>query len=224
MVDRDSIGKQVAEPSLRPAIEQPLRDHMEIGARIDPLSDARPDDGEDARDTFTAIVLPGKQPILSSENQSPELPFDLIVGQLDRAVLQEEAQPMPLPMKVPERAAERSLRRDDPSVLVEPCAELVDDRPAVHVATDQALLVRVAGARRSALDREELRDDPQGIERERLAGFCGVHEPPARMPEATRPPAASALEERGDARAVTLHRPAQDVAEERAHAARAAVR
>jgi hypothetical protein len=52
------------------------------------VSDASGHDGQDVGDSFTAIVLPRKQPIASTEDQLSKLAFAPIVRQGDVAVIE----------------------------------------------------------------------------------------------------------------------------------------
>jgi len=56
-----------------------LRDHMQVGARVDVVRDARRDDREDVRGPLTADVEPGEQPVPSAEDQSSELALAAIM-------------------------------------------------------------------------------------------------------------------------------------------------
>ncbi len=201
----DAIGEELVEAGVSPTVDDELGDGVEVGARIDVVRDARRDDGEDARGTHRALVAPGEEPVFSAENETSELAFASVVGRLDVAVVKEENEAMPLTMEVAEGAAERSLRRNDAALVVEPRAEIVDDGRGVALSASATLISGVARERRSALDGEEARDDVEPFARDDVTGASGVDETSAAMTPATRPRAASALEERHDAGAVALH-------------------
>jgi hypothetical protein len=72
-------------------------------------------------------------------------------------------------MQVAQPLAEQGSRWDDASLLVEPGAKLVEDGLTLSLSSLQTKLRALAGQRRGSLDREELGDDAQPIEREPFA-------------------------------------------------------
>jgi hypothetical protein len=67
-----------------------------------------------------------------------------VVGELDVAVVEKEDPPMPLADHVPVRLTERRLRRSERPLVVEPSADLVDDRFAARLSSRETLFGGVA--------------------------------------------------------------------------------
>lgn len=71
MVGDDPIGQEIAQLFLRPALNDELRDEVQVGARVHVVRDARGDDRQDGGDPLAAIVEPGEQPVLPAEDSDP---------------------------------------------------------------------------------------------------------------------------------------------------------
>ena len=71
--DENAIRQEVAEPGLRPSVDDELRDEMEIGAWVDVVGDARRDDREDARGALAAEIEPREEPVFTTDHEPPEL-------------------------------------------------------------------------------------------------------------------------------------------------------
>ena len=97
-----AVGQQLAQLRLRPAVHDELRDEMQVGARVDVVRDAGADDRQDRRGALAAEVEPGEEPVPPSEDQPSQLALASIVGQLDVAIVEEEEQPVPLPVQIAE--------------------------------------------------------------------------------------------------------------------------
>ena len=108
---------------------------------------------------------------------------------------------------------ERSLRRSDGALLIDPRAKLIEDRTSVLVSSCTPLLGGIAGACGIPLDPEHSRDDAHAFESDTVAGARGFDESTARVGPTPWPLAARALEEGRDARAVALHGAREVVAE-----------
>jgi len=80
MRDEHSIGQEVAQAALRPAMHNEHGHEMQVRARVDVVRDAGGDDGEDGSGALTAEVEPGKEPIFPAQDQPSELTLPAIVG------------------------------------------------------------------------------------------------------------------------------------------------
>lgn len=165
----DAIGEQLTKPLLRPALNDEARDEMEVGARVDVVSDACGDDREDGGGALAAEVEPREEPIFATEDQPSKLALATIVGQLDVSVVEEEGEALPLPMEVSEGAAERCLGRNESSLLVEELTDFEKDRVTLLASSSASLVGGVTGTGRCALDREEAGDLAEGFERDRVS-------------------------------------------------------
>src|SRR3984957_1902951 len=210
----DLIGKQLADARLWPAMDDQLCHHVQIGARVDPVRDAGADEGEDRGRALAAEVAVGEEPVLSSEDQRPQLALDPVVGQLDPTVGQEENEPVPRAQEIADGVAERRLGRVDLVLFVEPGAQLLERGCAVLAPTAQPLVGGLVEHGREALDSEEAAEDAQGHEGERVAAARAGDKAPPPMSPTPGALATRAFEEVDDAGAVALHRAAKVFAEE----------
>jgi hypothetical protein len=105
MRGEDTIGEQIADVCLRPAVHDAPRDEMEIGARVHVVRDRGCDDREDVRGAFPSVVEPSEEPVPSAQNQATEFAFPPVVRRFDVPVVEEEKKTMPLTVKVAERLA-----------------------------------------------------------------------------------------------------------------------
>src|ERR1700733_3881307 len=224
MRDEHSIGEEVAQAALRPAMHNEHGHEMQVRARVDVVRDAGGDDGEDGSGALTAEVEPGKEPIFPAQDQPSELTLPAIVGGLDVSIVEKEDEALPLPMQVAEGVSEWRLGRSDVALVIEPDAKLVEHGPCMLVAARAALLGGGAGERRCALDGEEAGDDVQALQRDGVARTRGLDETSSSMRPAPRAPASYALEERGDAGAVALDGAREVLAEKTPGAVRGAAR
>jgi len=218
MLTGNPIREQIAELRLRPAVDQALRNEMQVRSWIDAVCRARADDREHRGGPVAAEIAPGEQPISATKNELSDLPLNMIVRELNATVFEEKAESRPLPVKICERSAKRSLRRDRPSMKIDPRAKLVEDRQALKKSPRFSLLVRIIRANRGALDREQAPDNPQSLERQAVAALSGIHQTPAPVRHAAGTPTALALDEVGDGGAIALNCRTQDVAEEATNA------
>lgn len=111
MCGGETVGEEIAEPSLRPAVDEHRGDEVQIGARVDLVRDTGPDDREDLGGSFPAEVLSGEEPIAPAEYEFSQLTFDVVVGQFDVAVAEKQCEAFPLSAEVPERCSERGSGR-----------------------------------------------------------------------------------------------------------------
>jgi len=176
MRGEDAIGKEVANVRLRPSVDDESRDEMQVGARVDVVRNGGRDDREDVRGALSAVVEPGEEPVPSPKNQATKLALSPIVRRLDVAVVEEEHETMPLPVKVAEGLPQRRLRRRVLSTLIEPAAECLQHGAGVLVAPRATFFGGVTGARRCPFDGEELRDDLQSFERDLIPRASRVHQ------------------------------------------------
>jgi hypothetical protein len=152
------------------------RGRMQIGARVDIMRQARGDDRQDGRGALCPLIEPCEEPILTTENQSSELALATIIRQLDLSVLEEKREPLPLAVQVSETASEGCLGWRYGALVVEPRAQLVEDRLRECMASGASLFGTIAGECRRALDREQARDDLHPFERDLIAGaHAGWH-------------------------------------------------
>lgn len=191
---------------------------MKISARVDVVRDGGRDDGEDVGRALAALVEPGEEPVLPSEDEPSKLAFPPIVGRLNVPIIEEEEKSLPLAMEVAEAFAERRLRRNDGAMLIEPRTQLIEDRSRVLVAPCASLLGRVAREHRDALDGEDAGDDAESFERDLISGARGLRETSSAMRLTARPLAARALDEAGDVGAIALDGARVLFAEEAANA------
>jgi hypothetical protein len=85
MGDGDPVGQELGHVASR---EQRLGHDDQVLAGVDAVSDASGHDGQDVSDSLTAIVLPRKQPIASTEDQLSKLAFAPIVRLGNVAVIE----------------------------------------------------------------------------------------------------------------------------------------
>jgi hypothetical protein len=62
-----AIGQEVAELFLRESVHDELGHEVQVGARIDLMSDAGGDDAKDGSGALAANVEPGEEPIVATE-------------------------------------------------------------------------------------------------------------------------------------------------------------
>jgi len=65
MGDGNSVGQEFGDIA---SLEQGLSHDHQVFARVDAVSDAGGDDGQDVGDSLAAIVLPRKQPIATAQD------------------------------------------------------------------------------------------------------------------------------------------------------------
>jgi hypothetical protein len=202
---KQAVGQKLTELGLRPPVHNAVNDLVEVRPRVDVVRDACRDDREDVAAPFAALVEPGEEPILATEDQPSELALSSVVGRFDVAVFEEEEQSWPLAIQVAESFAERRFGRSDGLVVIDPGAKLVEDRSTEALASLAPLLSAIARARRLSLDRKEAGDDPHAFERNAVASARGFDEATPCVRPAAGALAARALEEAHDARAIALH-------------------
>ena len=154
----DAVGEQLAEAGVGKTVDNELGHDMQVGARVDAMRDARADDREDRGGAFAPEIACGKKPVLPSQNERSQFPFNTVVGQLDPTIREEQDQSIPLPMQVADGFAERCFRRNERALLVDPEAQIGKDGSAVLVASAQPLLGTFAQQTRQALDSEQTTD------------------------------------------------------------------
>lgn len=69
---------------------------MQISARVDVVRNAGGDDSKDCGGALAAPVEPGKEPVLSAQDEASQLALAAVVGRLDIAVIEEQLEPFPL--------------------------------------------------------------------------------------------------------------------------------
>lgn len=151
----DAIRQQVAELGVRPSLDDEPRDKMQVGARVDLVRNAGGDHRENGSGAFAAVVEPGEEPVLTTEDETAKLPLASVLGRVDVTVVEEEQEPVPLAVQVAECLAQWSLGRRELAVPVEPEAQVVDHRPGVGLATETTLVGSLASHAGSALDGED---------------------------------------------------------------------
>jgi hypothetical protein len=60
------VRQELAQPSVRPAFDDPTRDEVEVGARVHVVGDRRREDREDARRALAPRVSPREEPVLAT--------------------------------------------------------------------------------------------------------------------------------------------------------------
>jgi hypothetical protein len=181
MGDEHSVWQEVAQPALRPTMDNELGHEMQVRARVDVVRDAGGDDGEDGAGALTAEVEPGEEPIFPPKYKPSELSLAAIVGGLDVSIIEKEDEALPLPMQVAEGVSERRLGRSDVALVVEPGPKLIEHGSCVLVATCAPLFGGVAGARRYSLDGKEAGDDVQAFQSDGVARTRSLDETSSSM-------------------------------------------
>ena len=82
----DAVGQELAKAGLRPAVDDELRDGVQVGARVDLLRDAGAEDREDRRGALAAEIALDEEPVLPAEDEGSQLALDAVVRELDAAV------------------------------------------------------------------------------------------------------------------------------------------
>lgn len=160
------IRQEFAEPAMRPPGDDEARDHVEVGARIDVVLDAGRDDRQDGGGALAADVEPGEQPVLAADDQAAQLALAPVVGGVEVAVGEEQQEPLPLAMEIPEGATERRLGRDDCAPVIDPGAQVVEDGFGLALTALTALVGGVPSELEGALDGEQGDDLVQPPERD----------------------------------------------------------
>jgi len=87
-----AIGQEVAEIFLREAVHDELGYEVQIGARIDLVSDACGDDAEDSCGALATDVAPREEPIFATETKPSQLTLAAVIHDLDIAIFEEEGE------------------------------------------------------------------------------------------------------------------------------------
>src|SRR5215831_11352335 len=106
--------------------------------------------------------------VFGAELDRPDRALDGIRVDFDAAVLEEEAEPLPVAQCIAARVGERGFGRDVRERAFQPCLYGFDQRPALGLADLGALIGRTAANAR--LDLVEFGDPPQRLGGNRRAG------------------------------------------------------
>lgn len=71
MCRREGGGQELGVASTRPLLDDEPRHEVQVGARVDPLRDARTDDRQDRRRALAVEIPLDEEPILSAEDGRP---------------------------------------------------------------------------------------------------------------------------------------------------------
>jgi hypothetical protein len=121
---------------------------------------------------------------------------------------------VPLPMQIAERPSERSLRRCDRALLVDPRAQVVEHRPGALDAAGASLVGGIARQCRLAFDGEQRRDLAHTFQRQDVTRTRCLVETSSRVALTAGALAAGTPDERRHAGDVALHGASEIVAEE----------
>src|SRR6266702_7336199 len=127
-------GQELVEATVWVAIDDAGDDVGQVSVRLDVNQLAGLDERGDHRPVFGATVGAGEQSILSVQRKGTDAAFDDVVVDLDTAVLEEQAQPLPARERVADRRGELGLLADELKLAAQPRFEVFDQRPAALLA------------------------------------------------------------------------------------------
>src|ERR1700756_1715273 len=151
-----------------PGRNDTLEDIAQIGEGLDAIELGRLDQRGDDGPAFGALIGAGEEVVLGAELDWSDGALDGVGVDFDPAVLEEEAEPLPVAQCIADRVGEGGFGRDARELLLQPCLHGLDQRPALGWAGPGALMGRAAVDAR--LDLVEFGDPPQRLGGDRGAG------------------------------------------------------
>src|SRR5882762_9645914 len=135
-----SPGQKLVESAVGVAVDDAGDDVGQVGVRLEANQLAGLDERSDHGPMFGTAVGAGEQGILSGQCKGTDAALDDVIVDLDAAVVEEQAQPLPARERVADRRGELGLLADELELGAQPGFESFDQRPAALLADRTPLL------------------------------------------------------------------------------------
>lgn len=117
-------------------------------------------------------VIPGKQPVFSSDRHPLQRPFGRIVVDIEKPFARVRVEGFPLVKRVCKRLAHRAARQDDLALTIEPGFDVGQDRHASHLTQIAALVItELLGIVLDGVQRADEREHLRGALAVRVLGL-----------------------------------------------------